>query len=69
MKILVGLVLLAAFAILLFLMYQSQKLLREVQRRQKAENAANGIPDKERVLHPKLKDVHPEQPNSSDRGD
>lgn len=66
MKILLGLVLLAAFAILLFLLYQSQKLLRDVQRRQKAENATNAITDKTPVLHPQLKDVQSDSKNSSE---
>ncbi|APR70824.1 hypothetical protein [Acinetobacter haemolyticus] len=40
-----------SFALLLFLLYQSQKMLRHVQEQQALENKKNG---KARQLHPKL---------------
>ncbi len=40
-----------SFALLLFLLYQSQKMLRHVQQQQALENKKNG---KARQLHPKL---------------
>ncbi|MDR7017711.1 hypothetical protein [Acinetobacter sp. 3657] len=40
-----------SFALLLFLLYQSQKMLRHVQAQQALENKQNG---KERQLHPEL---------------
>ncbi|ENW94507.1 hypothetical protein [Acinetobacter sp. NIPH 298] len=40
-----------SFALLLFLLYQSQKMLRHVQAQQALENKQNG---KARQLHPKL---------------
>ncbi|ENU30484.1 hypothetical protein EAH57_07735 [Acinetobacter sp. 2JN-4] len=40
-----------SFALLLFLLYQSQKMLRHVQAQQALENKKNG---KERQLHPEL---------------
>lgn len=55
MKIVIGLFLLAAVVILLVLLYQSQKLLRDVQRRNKAQQLAN---DQAKIeLAPKLKNV------------
>ncbi len=52
MKFLVALILIACFAVLLVLMYQSKKLLRDVQNRHKTENT---VRNRARVLHPKLK--------------
>ncbi|EEH69104.1 hypothetical protein GPS47_06395 [Acinetobacter haemolyticus] len=40
-----------SFALLLFLLYQSQKMLRHVQQQQALENKKHG---KARQLHPKL---------------
>ncbi|MGG2097981.1 hypothetical protein ABFY41_10440 [Acinetobacter haemolyticus] len=40
-----------SFALLLFLLYQSQKMLRHVQQQQALENKKHG---KARRLHPKL---------------
>lgn len=51
MKIILFLVVLLSLALLLFLLYQSQKMLRHVQKQQALENKKNG---RERQLHPKL---------------
>ncbi|MEQ1066681.1 hypothetical protein ABLB96_07750 [Acinetobacter sp. XH1741] len=51
MKIILILVVLLSLALLLFLLYQSQKMLRHVQKQQALENKKNG---RERQLHPKL---------------
>ena len=50
MKIILILVVLLSLALLLFLLYQSQKMLRHVQKQQALENKKNG---RERQLHPK----------------
>lgn len=55
MKILLGLFLVAAVVILLVLLYQSQKLLRDVQRRNKEQQLANENQNAE--PQPKLKNV------------
>ncbi len=49
MKIILILVVLLSLALLLFLLYQSQKMLRHVQKQQALENKKNG---RERQLHP-----------------
>lgn len=54
MKIILFLVVLLSLALLLFLLYQSQKMLRHVQKQQALENKKNG---RERQLHPKLQQL------------
>lgn len=54
MKIILILVALLSLALLLFLLYQSQKMLRHVQKQQALENKKNG---RERQLHPKLQQL------------
>ena len=54
MKIILILVVLLSLALLLFLLYQSQKMLRHVQKQQALENKKNG---RERQLHPKLQQL------------
>ena len=54
MKIILILVVLLSLALLLFLPYQSQKMLRHVQKQQALENKKNG---RERQLHPKLQQL------------
>ncbi|MGV2456096.1 hypothetical protein [Acinetobacter seifertii] len=54
MKIILILVVLLSLALLLFLIYQSQKMLRHVQKQQALENKKNG---RERQLHPKLQQI------------
>ncbi|MBZ6534278.1 hypothetical protein [Acinetobacter seifertii] len=54
MKIILILVVLLSLALLLFLLYQSQKMLRYVQKQQALENKKNG---RERQLHPKLQQI------------
>jgi len=54
MKIILILVVLLSLALLLFLLYQSQKMLRHVQKQQALENKKNG---RERQLHPKLQQI------------
>ena len=54
MKIILILVVLLSLALLLFLLYQSQKMLRHVQKQQAFENKKNG---RERQLHPKLQQI------------
>ena len=54
MKIILFLVVLLSLALLLFLLYQSQKMLRHVQKQQTLENKKNG---RERQLHPKLQQL------------
>ncbi|EXR32966.1 hypothetical protein [Acinetobacter sp. 1179249] len=54
MKIFLILVVLLSLALLLFLLYQSQKMLRHVQKQQALENKKNG---RERQLHPKLQQL------------
>ncbi|MDO7219979.1 hypothetical protein [Acinetobacter nosocomialis] len=54
MKIISILVVLLSLALLLFLLYQSQKMLRHVQKQQALENKKNG---RERQLHPKLQQL------------
>ncbi|MBO1281747.1 hypothetical protein [Acinetobacter nosocomialis] len=54
MKIILILVVLLSLALLLFLLYQSQKMLRHVQKQQAMENKKNG---RERQLHPKLQQL------------
>ena len=54
MKIILFLVVLLSLALLLFLLYQSQKMLRHVQKQQALENKKNG---RERQLHPKLQQI------------
>ena len=46
-------VVILSFVLLLFLLYQSQKVLRHVQKQQALENQKQGI-GKARQLHPKL---------------
>ncbi|MCH7336864.1 hypothetical protein [Acinetobacter sp. NIPH 2699] len=52
LKIVLIIVVILSFALLLFLLYQSQKMLRHVQAQQALENKQNG---KARQLHPELK--------------
>jgi len=54
MKIILFLEVLLSLALLLFLLYQSQKMLRHVQKQQALENKKNG---RERQLHPKLQQL------------
>jgi len=54
MKIILILVVLLSLALLFFLLYQSQKMLRHVQKQQALENKKNG---RERQLHPKLQQL------------
>ncbi|MEQ1233473.1 hypothetical protein [Acinetobacter seifertii] len=54
MKIILILVVLLSLALLLFLLYQSQKMLRHVQKQQALENKKNG---RERQLHLKLQQL------------
>ncbi|KHO15174.1 hypothetical protein NT90_12330 [Acinetobacter baumannii] len=54
MKIILILVVLLSLALLLFLVYQSQKMLRHVQKQQALENKKNG---RGRQLHPKLQQI------------
>ncbi|MDS7945571.1 hypothetical protein RMA95_16825 [Acinetobacter sp. V110_1] len=54
MKIILILVVLLSLALLLFLLYQSQKMLRHVQKQQALENKKN---ERERQLHPKLQQI------------
>ena len=54
MKIILILVVLLSLALLLFLLYQSQKMLRHVQKQQALENKKNG---RECQLHPKLQQI------------
>ena len=54
MKIILILVVLLSLALLLFLLYQSQKMLRHVQKQQALENKKNA---RERQLHPKLQQI------------
>ncbi|QGA43343.1 hypothetical protein GD578_05445 [Acinetobacter nosocomialis] len=54
MKIILILVVLLSLSLLLFLLYQSQKMLRHVQKQQALENKKNG---RERQLHPKLQQL------------
>ncbi len=51
LKLILMIVVVLSFAILLFLLYQSQKMLRHVQQQQALETKQNG---KARQLHPKL---------------
>ncbi|EXB46289.1 hypothetical protein [Acinetobacter sp. 1000160] len=51
LKIILIVVVILSLALLLFLLYQSQKMLRHVQKQQALENKLNG---KARQLHPKL---------------
>ncbi|MCU4390217.1 hypothetical protein KTH73_05725 [Acinetobacter courvalinii] len=51
LKIILIVVVILSLALLLFLLYQSQKMLRYVQKQQALENKLNG---KARQLHPKL---------------
>lgn len=51
LKIILIVVVILSFALLLFLLYQSQKMLRHVQAQQALENKQSG---KDRQLHPKL---------------
>ena len=52
LKVVLILVVILSLALLLFLAYQSQKMLRHVQKQQALENRQNG---KSRQLHPKLR--------------
>ncbi|USA45622.1 hypothetical protein NDN11_12985 [Acinetobacter sp. C26M] len=51
LKVVLILVVIFSVILLLFLLYQSQKMLRHVQKQQALENKLNG---KARQLHPKL---------------
>jgi hypothetical protein len=51
LKIILIVAVILSLALLLFLLYQSQKMLRHVQKQQALENKKNG---RERQLHPKL---------------
>ncbi|WP_373883309.1 hypothetical protein ACEQ85_02695 [Acinetobacter pittii] len=51
LKIILIVAVILSLALLLFLLYQSQKMLRHVQKQQALENKLNG---KARQLHPKL---------------
>ncbi|WP_038342106.1 hypothetical protein [Acinetobacter sp. A47] len=51
LKVFLILVVICSLILLLFLLYQSQKMLRHVQKQQALENKLNG---KARRLHPKL---------------
>ena len=51
LKLILMIVVVLSFAILLFLLYQSQKMLRHVQKQHALENKQKG---RERQLHPKL---------------
>ena len=51
LKVVLILLVILSLALLLFLAYQSQKMLRHVQKQQALENKKNG---RERQLHPKL---------------
>lgn len=51
LKIILIVVVILSLALLLFLLYQSQKMLRHVQKQQALENKLNR---KARQLHPKL---------------
>ncbi|ENX20647.1 hypothetical protein F892_02670 [Acinetobacter vivianii] len=51
LKVILILVVIFSLVLLLFLAYQSQKMLRHVQKQQALENKLNG---KTRQLHPKL---------------
>ncbi|MEO3355716.1 hypothetical protein [Acinetobacter haemolyticus] len=51
LKFILIVVVVLSFALLLFLLYQSQKMLRHVQQQQALENKKYG---KARQLHPKL---------------
>lgn len=51
LKIILIVVVILSLALLSFLLYQSQKMLRHVQKQQALENKLNG---KARQLHPKL---------------
>ncbi|EKU56852.1 MULTISPECIES: hypothetical protein [Acinetobacter] len=51
LKVVLILVVIFSLVLLLFLLYQSQKMLRHVQKQQALENKLNG---KARQLHPKL---------------
>ena len=53
LKVILIIVVILSFALLLFLLYQSQKVLRNVQKQQALENKQQGI-GKARQLHPKL---------------
>ena len=52
LKVVLILVVILSLALLLFLAYQSQKMLRHVQKQQALENRQNG---KSRQLHPKVR--------------
>lgn len=51
LKIILIVVVIFSLVLLVFLLYQSQKMLRHVQKQQALENKLNG---KARQLHPKL---------------
>ncbi|MGN5765338.1 hypothetical protein ACNQO6_13440 [Acinetobacter calcoaceticus] len=51
LKVVLILVVIFSLVLLLFLLYQSQKMLRHVQKQQALENKLNG---RARQLHPKL---------------
>lgn len=51
LKIILIVVVILSLALLLFLLYQSQKMLRHVQKQHALENKQKG---RERQLHPKL---------------
>ena len=52
LKVVLIIAVILSFILLLFLLYQSQKMLRHVQKQQALENKKYG---KARQLHPKLK--------------
>lgn len=51
LKVILIVAVMISFALLLFLLYQSQKMLRHVQKQQALENKQHG---RARQLHPKL---------------
>ncbi|WP_162937173.1 hypothetical protein [Acinetobacter baylyi] len=55
LKIALIILVVISLAVLLFLVYQSQKMLRQVQKQEMQERRLNQH-HKERTLHPKLKD-------------
>ncbi|CAG67989.1 MULTISPECIES: hypothetical protein [Acinetobacter] len=55
LKIALIILVVISLAVLLFLVYQSQKMLRQIQKQEMQERRLNQHP-KERTLHPKLKD-------------
>ena len=58
MKFVLILVVILSVLLLLFLLYQSQKMLRHVQKQQAIENKKYGKP---RQLHPKLQQTKKDQ--------